>query len=168
MATLNHGWQYDTELWMQVPPDLRDSKEWRSVEFVENEAVLVPDGRSGLYLVCTSPVGRRRQPESHRHDLFSILFTPIYIGKTDDLRRRFLQHCRRPSARLDAARRCFGASMQFWFHRLFAQRLGNAEAILIRCFGPTANDRPESITGMIGSPVAIGIHEQPQPRQRRH
>lgn len=156
---VNHGWQYDPGLWAQVRPELRNSTEWRAVGFVENEAVLVPDGRSGIYCVCTSPVGRRRQAESHRCDLFSLLFTPIYIGKTDNLRRRFLEHCKRPSARLYAARRCFGASMQFWFHRVVAEQLGDDEAILIRCFGPTVNDRPESITGVVGVPVAIGIDD---------
>lgn len=158
MATLNYGWQYEPGMWAQVPADLRDSSAWRSVGFTESEAVLVPNGKPGIYCVCTSPVGRRRQRESRR-DLFSVLFSPIYIGKTDNLRRRFLEHCRRPSAKLDAARRCFGGSMQFWFHRRDSDRLGGDEAVLIQCFGPTANDRRESIAGVVGAPVAIGVHD---------
>lgn len=162
VAVLNYGWQHDTQLWSHVPADLRDSNAWSSVGFVENEAVLVPAGQSGIYFVCTSPVGRRMRPESRRHDLFSILFTPIYIGKTDNLRRRFLEHCRNPSAKLNAFRRCFGASMQFWYHRRMADHLGSDEAILIRCFGPTANDKLESVIGVVGKPVAIGVHDRPQ------
>lgn len=170
VAVLSYGWQHDAELWAQVPADLRDSNAWNSVGFVENEAVLVPAGQSGLYFVCTSPAGRRMQLEFRRNDLFSILLTPIYIGRTDNLRRRFLEHCRSPSAKLEAARRCFGASMQFWYHRRVAERLGYDEAVLIRCFGPTANDRPGSILGTIGDPVAIGVHGRSTityPRRRR-
>lgn len=160
VAVLSYGWQYDAELWAQVPADLRDSNAWNSVGFVENEAVLVPARQSGLYFVCTSPVGRRRLSEYRDNDLFSILLTPIYIGKTGNLRRRFLEHCRSPSVKLEAARRCFGASMQFWYHRRGAERLGADEAILIRCFGPIANDQPGSISGAIGDPVAIGVHDR--------
>lgn len=171
MALLNHGWQSDAKLWAQVPGELRNSNSWRWVGFMENEAVLVPERMSGIYCVCTAPFGRRRQHESrvHNHDLFSILFTPIYIGKTDNLRRRFLEHCKKPSAKLDAARRCFGGSIQFWYHRLVAARLAAYEAILIQCFGPTANDKPESIMGTLGDPVAIGVHDQPTRTDlRRH
>ena len=170
MAMLNYGWQFDASLWAQVPADLRNSNSWRYVGFVANEAVLVPDRISGIYCVCTGPVGRRPQHISRLHDLFSILFTPIYIGKTANLRRRFLEHCKNPSLKLDAARRCFGGSMQFWYHRLMADRLAAYEAVLIRCFGPTANDKPESITGTLGDPIAIGIHDQPtrtEPRRQR-
>lgn len=166
MATLSYGWQYDSGLWALMPDDLCHSSDWCSVSFSENEAVLVPDGKSGIYCVCTSPVGRRRRRES-RHDLFSILFSPIYIGKTDNLRRRFIEHCRKPSARLDAARRCFGGAMQFWFHRRDHDRIGGDEAILIRCFGPPANDRRESIMGVVGAPVAIGIHDQQEQTNTR-
>lgn len=166
MATMSYGWQCDSGLWAQVPADLRYSSDWRSVGFTENEALLVPDGKSGVYCVCTSPVGRRRQRES-RNDLFSILFSPIYIGKTDNLRRRFLEHCRKPSARLDEARRCFGGAMQFWFHRRDPDRIGGDEAILIRCFGPPVNDRRESIIGVVGTPVAIGVHDEIKRTQRR-
>ena len=156
---LNYGWQHDPQLWAKVPIDLRDSSAWRSVGFVEKESVLVPADKSGVYFFCTSPAGRRIAASVRSNDLFSRLFTPIYIGKTDNLQRRFLEHCRTPSAKLRDARRCFGASIQFWFHRVVVDRLRADEAILIRCFGPTANEKKESIIGVLGKPVPIGIQD---------
>ena len=156
---IDHGWQHDPALWARIPTDLRDSQSWQYVEFVENEYVSVPTGRPGIYLFCTTPVGRRRQLPIQRSDLFSNLFTPIYIGKTTDLQQRFVQHCRYPSPRLDKARGCFGISLQFWFHRFPVYRLRHDEAVLIRCFGPPANDRKESITAIAASPIPIGVHK---------
>lgn len=154
--TLNYGWQHDPDLWGKIPQDLRNSRFWRAVGFVENEAILVPSGQSGIYIFCTSPVGCRPPRKIRGNDLFSNLFTPIYIGKTYNLRRRFLEHCRSPSGRMDSARRCFGSSMQFWFHRWEPDRMKRDEAILIRCFGPTANERVEPIIGIVGDPIPVG------------
>lgn len=164
-VSLNYGWQHDPELWDLIPRDLRDSRSWRSVGFVENEAVSVPSGQPGIYFFCTSPVGRRLPAQIRGNDLFSNLFTPIYIGKTDNLRRRFLDHCRNPSRKMDSARLCFGASMQFWFHKVSQDRMKSDEAILIRCFGPTANERMESIQAVVKEPIPIGVHDR---RQERH
>ena len=157
LTMLDYGWQYDPALWAEIPTDLRDSQSWRSVEFVENESVSVPRQRSGIYLFCTTPAGCRRQPPIPKNALLSNLVTPIYIGQTEDLQQRFIRHCRYPSHKLDSARACFGVSLQFWFHRLPVYRLRHDEAVLIRCFGPTANDRKESIIGIARNPIPIGI-----------
>lgn len=166
-VSLNYGWQHDRELWDRIPADLRDSRSWRAVGFVENEAASVPSGQPGIYFFCTSPVGRRPPVQIRGNDLFSNLFTPIYIGKTDNLRRRFLEHCRSQSGKLNSARLCFGASMQFWFHRLSQDRIKDDEAVLIRCFGPTANERMETIRVGIRGPFPIGIHDRKQERHGR-
>lgn len=157
---LQYGWQPDSALWAQISITLRNSRSWRYVPFLESEAGSVPVGKSGVYLLCTSPVGRRLPREARAHDLFANLFTPIYIGRTDDLQRRFLDHCRRPSPKLFAARRCFGPSMQFWFHRLAADQTRHSEATLIACFGPTANDKQETIRASVKNPIPIGIHDR--------
>ena len=61
---------------------------------------------------------------------------------------------------LSAARRCFGVSMQFWFHRLAQHRTRDSEAVLLQCFGPTANKKRESIRGIVKDPIAIGLHDR--------
>ena len=155
---IDYGWQDDPAVWADIPKSLRDSTSWRFVGFTEIEASSVPDGESGIYLLCTAPVGRRHSSSAVRNDLFSSLFSPIYIGKTLNLRRRFLEHCRRPSHRVGRARRCFGASMTFWFHRRSSEEIDRDETTLIRCFGPPANERPGTIKAIIREPISIGLN----------
>ena len=159
IGMLNYGWQHDSAMWNRIPSSLRGSTSWRSVEFTENEAVSIPDSQPGIYFVCTSPAGRRLSIQRQATDLFATLFAPIYIGRTDNLQRRFLEHCRHPSTKLRTARLCFGASMQFWFHRLPPEELRDTEAILLACFGPTANERQERVRVIVKDPISIGLHD---------
>lgn len=116
----------------------------------------MPDRESGVYMFCASPVGIR--PASHEGGaLFTLLLSPIYIGRTNDLRRRFIQHCRRPSREVRAARACFGTSMHFWYHLREHGTIRNDEATLIDCFGPPANRRRETVQGRFGTPRRIGV-----------
>ena len=46
----------------------------------------------------------------------------------------------------------------FWFHRLPPERLDFDEAVLIRCFGPPANERSETIPASMGTPIPIGAN----------
>ena len=156
---MNYGWQTDPSLWTKISDHLRDDA-WRFVAFAEIEAVAVPAGESGIYVFCVCPVGERFSAARTSHRLFGNLFTPMYVGRTGDLRRRFVDHCRRPSPKVRSARRCFGDAMTFWFRRLEEDRIGYDEAVLIRCFGPTANDRDETIAATLGAAIDIGIHNQ--------
>lgn len=153
---LKYGWQFDREMWERISKDLMQEASWRCAGFTEIEAVSVPQGQSGIYMLCASPVGHRFPRAQRSSALFANLLTPIYIGKTKDLRRRFLDHCRYPSAKIGAARRCFRRSMLFWFHSVPVERLAYDEAVLIHCFGPPANKREEVIPASIGKPVPIG------------
>lgn len=153
---MNFGWQIDPAPWASIPTDLSSSRSWRSVGFAEMEADGVPARESGIYMFCACPVGIR--PAHHEGGaLFSLLLTPIYIGRTTDLRRRFIEHCRRPSPEVRAARVCFGVSMQFWYHQREDGMIRDDEAALIDCFGPPANRRRETVTGKFGTPRRIGV-----------
>ena len=155
-ALLKYGWQIDPYLWAQVPEDLRGGS-WRFVDFAEIEADAIPQGQSGIYVFCACPVGYRLVLTGRSDDLFSNLLTPIYVGRTNNLRRRFLEHCRYPSTQVEAARACFGSSITFWFHRVSVDRIRFYESVLIGCFGPAANRRDETITATLGPSRPIGI-----------
>lgn len=155
--TVDFGWQIDADAWASVPKDLSSSRNWRFVGFAEMEADAVPGDKSGVYMFCTSPVGVRPTFDRMSTSLFSLLLTPIYIGRTNNLRRRFVEHCRRPSPEVRAARACFGASMRFWFHPREYGATRNDEATLIGCFGPAANRRKETVRGRVGKPRTIGV-----------
>jgi len=153
---LRYGWQLDKTLWDQIPADLRESCSWRFVDVASVSADMIPSA-PGIYLFCTYPVGCRRLP-SESNSLFGNLLAPIYIGQSTNLRRRFLQHCRRPPNMIQAAQACFGADMTFWFHRRRRGQIKADEAALIHCFGPTANlQSPPSITARLRKPVRVGI-----------
>ena len=165
---MDYGWQSDKETWERVPADLADGRSWRYVGFTELDAVSVPKGQSGIYVLCASPVGRRFRSPPSIGDLFGRLLTPFYIGQTTDLHTRFLRHCRDPSPRVHAATACFGQSLTFWFHRVPLDRLAHDEAVLIKCFGPPANGRQETIPAMAGQPVPIGTRAHSElPRTTR-
>lgn len=124
--------------------------------FTRDEAVAVPRGQSGIYMLCASPVGHRFSTEMYANNLFDRLLTPIYIGQTTDLHKRFLHHCNNPSAKVGRAALCFGRSLMFWFHLVPSEQLIHSEAVLIHCFGPTANERVEPIPATLGTPIPIG------------
>jgi len=155
---MNYGWQFNSEFWKLIPEDLKHSQSWQSVSYSEIEAESIPEGKPGIYFFCASPVGKRLPARANKKDLFSILHIPIYIGKTNNLRRRFLQHCKNPSSSIRKARRCFGTSMLFWFHRRSEDQIDDDEAILIHCFDPVANERKETIKAIVGESIPIGIH----------
>lgn len=155
---LNYGWQFDKELWERISKDLQEDASWDYVGFTELEAVSVPKGQSGIYVLCASPVGHSFPPPKRSGNLFANLLTPIYIGKTIDLHQRFLRHCRKPSPKVNEAALCFERSLMFWFHRVPTERLTHDEAVLIRCFGPPANARDEAIPASVGMPVPIGTN----------
>ena len=159
MTAMKYGWQYDTTIWAKVPTDIAHSRSWRSVSFSKTEAAAVPSGKSGIYMLCTSPVGRLLPERPMKSDLFSKLLSPIYIGQTKNLRRRFLQHCRHPNNQISAARNCFQGSMLFWFHLRDKHYIEQDEAILIECFGPTANRRRETLRGFARETRFVGIQK---------
>jgi len=153
---ISYGWQIDPKIWEQIPKDISQSDNWKHVTFMEADSAGV-DEKPGIYCFCALPVGIRRSPSESANDLFSRLSTPIYVGKTDNLRRRFIQHCRRPSSKVQAARHCFGLGLSFWFHVLPLERISIEEARLIRCFGPTANEREEKIKATVGAGISVGV-----------
>ena len=154
---LSYGWQSDSEVWKLISKDLLLGESWRYVGFSELDAVSVPMGEAGIYMICATPMRHRFSLTGQSGNVFTNLLTPVYIGKTTNLRDRFLNHCRNPSARVRDAGLCYGESLVFWFHRLPEERISHEEAVLIKCFGPPANGREEVIVASMGDPISIGL-----------
>lgn len=72
---LNYGWQSDRDMWERISKDLLEDASWRNVGFTEIDAVSVPKGQSGIYMLCASPVGYRFPPPPSSGDLFANLLT---------------------------------------------------------------------------------------------
>ena len=149
---MQYGWSLDQATWNLLPARLMASDRWLSVRFSmadANSVPLVP----GVYALCSSPPGRRRSNSSSPHNLFSILYTALYIGRTESLRNRFQQHCQHPSTEVRRIRETFGNGVDFWYCRLLDQEVFMAEACLIDCFGPPANRIRGTISARIQRPL---------------
>ena len=136
---MRHGWSIEREPWAKLSHFQVRGNRWRSVKFVLSDSNSVPS-ESGIYALCTPPPGTiRRDSWSSPHDLMGSLFTAVYIGKTADLRRRFMEHCRRPKPEIRQIRQVFSTSLEFWFCRMTSSEIEAAEMQMIECFGPTGN-----------------------------
>lgn len=149
---LRYGWSLERSIWSHVPADLVKGRQWRWVQFAVAEANSVPTV-AGVYVVCACPPGRHRSTSALPNDLFSLLYTAIYVGRTNNLRTRFTQHCQNPKPEIRLSRECFSDSLEFWFHRLDPGILIETEACLIECFGPPANAVRGAITARMRDPM---------------
>ena len=151
---MRYGWSIDPKTWQSLPEELAAPDMWRSVSFSSADANSVPT-EAGIYALCSPPPNRMRSAQSSPSDLFGILYTALYIGRTNNLRVRFQQHISQPSERVRSTRAVFGSRMQFWFSRHAPTKLRNLEAHLIDCFGPSANKIRGTITAKIQRPLSI-------------
>ena len=110
----------------------------------ENQVPMKP----GIYLMCAKPPinGTSAPP-------FSQLMDVIYVGRSENLKRRFLAHINTPTPKVRAARSAYAVSMRFWFLEMPVDEIKAAETLLINCFGPPANDKPGDIVRTETGPV---------------
>ena len=153
-SPMQHGWSLDRADWDRLPAKLVATDRWRSMGFSMSDINSVPIV-PGVYAICSSPPVRRRTGSPSPHDLFSILYTALYIGRTNNLRVRFQQHCQDPSTNIRRTRHTFGDSLEFWFCRLSVDELSTTEAYLIECFGPPANQIRGTISATIQRPLPV-------------
>ena len=130
---MRHGWNLNRDRWIEVMGLM--PQEWRKVPFSEIHAGMVPNG-AGIYVVCAYGPSMTEM----ENKLFKAIYNALYVGKSTDVRRRFLQHCRQPKAEIIKVRQCF-PSAEFWFTGLPAEEIAVAEDSLIDCLGPPANKR---------------------------
>ena len=131
--------------------------EWKEVDFwlanrkfkqralTKNDTDLVPT-YSGVYLMCGRPLlSNMSAPE---------LRNILYIGKSENLRQRFQQHCGQGSApHIRELVKLYGSRLEFWFTEVPVERITEVENALIKCFKPQANT--QGIPGRLKPPVNL-------------
>jgi hypothetical protein len=85
-------------------------------------------------------------------NVFKLLYSPLYVGKSGNLNERFAAHCAAPKPEISQSQRCFRGNLDFWFLRLSEGKVNEVEAALIDCFGPPAN-RVAGISARLGRGV---------------
>jgi len=135
---MEYGWSLERIDWDEVPTTVSDAASWRAVQLTPRDAVTVP-ATSGVYVVCSGVPGKKPRVPPGIRNVFEMFYTAVYVGRTDDLRRRFEEHCSRPKPEISKSRECFGENLDFWFIRLDPGDIADVEGRLIKCLGPSAN-----------------------------
>ena len=148
---MDKGWSIDKEDWQALEKALLKAKIWKSVLLTTNDQSLVPE-TSGVYAICARPPIATKQ---ERKTFFHCLASPLYIGRSEsNIKLRFLEHCQNKNWQLRRAKQCFRTvKLNFWFVELPRNFVKDAEARLIKCFGPPVNKRAGTIPGTIKAPV---------------
>ena len=148
---MNKGWSIERIDWDRLEESLSSSGAWSSVLLTPNDQLMVP-ARPGVYAICAQPPIAVAQDQS---TLFRNLTSPLYVGRSEsNIQSRFIAHCRANDPELRRAKRCYyTVSLRFWFAELPVSAIRDAEAWLIRCFGPPVNKRAGTITGTLNPPI---------------
>lgn len=148
---MRKGWSIDTSDWSELEGALDAVSKWHSVLLTPNDRQMVPE-RPGVYVICVRPPVFVRADQA---TVFDRLSSPIYIGRSrSSIRSRFIAHCVRPEPVLRAAKHCYkSVQIRFWYVELLPEHVKEVEALLIRCFGPSANLVSGTIPGRMGAPV---------------
>ena len=140
---MQHGWTLEKQEWNMLLPVISQTH-WSKTKFDSLYRDSVP-GVPGVYTICSGTPDLKQ-------GLFKALYNIIYVGKSNSLRRRFLEHCNRPKLEIEMARHCFGDNLEYWFTEVSLERIDELEARLIDCFSPSANLVRGHIPARIESP----------------
>ena len=155
-AHIRYGWALDTSDWSNLAQEILHRGQWQSRPLGYASKRSVPQ-LAGVYMMCARPPG-----VSTMNEPFSSLMEVIYVGKSNNLRRRYAEHLNVPSPKVRMAKLVFSDSLRFWFIRIPTASLSDAERLLIDCFGPPANDKPGE-----GHPLESGPAELAESNTRR-
>ena len=149
---MKYGWSLCARQWEELKAALAHLT-WSRVFVAKRWASDVPC-EAGVYMLCTPPP---QCPLSFKEG--AGLFNALYVGRADDLRRRFNNYCRRKNISEEARRALDellgeGGRMFFIFSVIPPERLRETEGCLIRCLGPSVNKRDEiKLRGKVGLPI---------------
>lgn len=148
---MDKGWSIDPKDWGALDQVLPRSGTWRYVLLTPSDEPMVPE-TPGIYAICAPPPNATGP---NKNTMFHSLATPIYIGRSaSNIKSRFRTHCRTPEPQLLKAKICYGnVELRFWFIALSVDTVKEAEARLIKCFGPPVNKIAGTITGTFQPPI---------------
>ena len=134
---LRFGWPLESREWELIRAQGVLEENWTRVLMNYQSTYGIPM-LAGVYAMCANiPIHTQSQP-------FAGLRTVLYVGRANNLRRRFTEHNATPSPKVYAAKRTYGDSITFWFLPLpdiENDVIAQIEFELINVFGPIANER---------------------------
>ena len=131
----NTGWSPERRLWNELE-QLSTGLAWKKVVFEPERGHLLPDRDRGVYLICAAPPARSLSVV----EAYTILYVGQVKGSHRSLRDRFLEHVRRPSAKLRVFLDCYYPTVHFWYATINnPSRIDTLEILLIETFRPPCN-----------------------------
>ena len=144
-------WSIDTNHWESLPEEFLNGN-WKKANYVSSDSKRVST-KGGIYMYCVSI------PKSN-NNLLDNIRTPIYMGISDNLRRRFNQHLKKKEI-LEMAS-CFSSKLSFMFLVIHPYDEKNIkikfEQPMIDCFGKVVN-RINSVVKREENEIPLHISE---------
>ena len=135
---MRRNWSIDKRHWESLPDDFLNGN-WRKVNYISSESIRVSK-KGGIYMYCVSI------PKA-KGDRIANIRTPIYMGISNDLRRRFTEHLDKEEIRDMSA--CFGNKLSFLYLVIspFIEKEVKIkyEQPMIDCFGKVVNKINSSV-----------------------
>ncbi len=140
---MRHGWSLERATWTQLREGL-SGRSWYERRFDKKSAVSVPDGPGAYMIVAVSPI---RNPST-----ISELRTPLYVGSTINIRKRFREH----AAYKGHLKAIFPQTLFCFTRTANIDKAKALEGRLASAFGPPDNRiKPPKITATVGLSVPI-------------
>ena len=140
---VDKGWSLDSDKWEMLASELTDSN-WKQFPFEPEIRDLIPAAQ-GIYIFSASP------PDGD--GTLSNFKSPIYIGISENLKRRFREYTNDTTHLVYKAKKVFKTKLIYHFletDNLDRDSLENLEEKLVKCFGPSANEKKQRLSVKLG------------------
>ena len=141
---IRYGWPLDSRDWDELETTDLQNATWFSKTITPGNVKSLPE-TEGVYMICAGPPISRST--NHSTELFQSFHEVLYVGETGNLRDRFYDYLSDLRPKIVALKKVYANTVRFWYTKLpnltEAER-HDYEAILMKCFGPPANERKEN------------------------
>ena len=149
------GWSPERELWNELVSVTREFR-WKKVGLELSSSHRIPKHDTGVYLICARPPSVAVEAIN----AYTVLYAGQVKSRNRGLHARFLEHIRRPSAKLRQYLHCYYPAVDFWFTIVNEPtEIDLLETLLIETFNPPCNTigAPGSLTllARFGTPTHI-------------
>ena len=150
-AVMRYGWSPCPGVWGLLEKTLSNVAkkfEWQHVNLNPNNDMAIPDGLSGVYMLCLAP------PKCSKHfttgeNASCFMFNALYIGSSTNLRQRFTDYANKnPRNTSSKSMKKFlddyyGCPIVFVYTACASPdcEIEAIEDVLVRAFGPSINGK---------------------------
>ena len=142
---MRYGWSLDIKCWNALLFIL-GGLQWNTVKLRRSSDRSIPR-ISGVYMLCSIP------PLDYDNGVAGFkslnIYNPIYIGESNNLKKRFLDYCSRTNLSSNKVSTFLhdyqGKNISFVYAPCGTDTRKKYQNILIHCFGPSANGQVEEM-----------------------